>query len=102
MRNPFAVPTKEELEARLREKKEIEKRIKETIELGKKCLAHEDFTKYRKQLEKDKDEIVKAMIKTVSIDPVQDAFFLRTCLSKLDALYMLIDYVEGDSRKKEI
>ena len=98
-KNPYEPLSKEEIAKREKDKKALEKKIKDIAELGAKCLAHEDFQKYRAELQVTKDEIIRLMIKNVDPDPIKDAFFLRACLNKLDALFMIEDMIQKDTRR---
>ena len=100
MRNPFKAPSAEEIARDKKEREELKVRIKSLSELGQKVIAHPDFIKYREELIKQKDEIIKAMIESVNPDPVQDAYFLRCCLNKLSAYYELLELPKDDASRK--
>lgn len=102
MRNPYRRKTEEEVAKEARSKEEIGQRLKFLSELGKKCLSHPDFIKYKDELDRQKDQIIRAMIETVNPDPIQDAYFLRACLNKLSAYYELLDLPNDDAARRPL
>ena len=100
MPNPFRNISKEELLKREADKKLIADKIKVVAEIGNKLLASPDGIKYKQELEKQRDEIIKLAIRTVDPDPIKDSFFTRACLNKLSVLYGLLESITKDANAR--
>jgi hypothetical protein len=79
---------------------EVTKNIQALAELGSKCLADEKFIRYKEQYITVRERLINLMLSTSNPDPVSDAFFLRTCLAKIDTLKMMIDVIEKDASRR--
>jgi len=95
----FKAPTKEETEKRDRDLRALEAQTKRVAQLGAECLSDTKFKKYLAEVSALRDRYISAMKEFANPDPVKDAFFLRTCLSKIDVFDMLLDLVKKDIRK---
>ena len=96
--NPFRTVTEEEKKQREADQKVIDDKIKALALLGQKIIASPDGVKYRAELEKQRDEIIKIAIRTVDPDPIRDAFFCRAVFNKLGVLYGFLDSVDKDAK----
>lgn len=99
MANPFRNLTQKEIDDRKKQEEEIKAKIKATTERGKRVVGSSDFQDYKKDLQKSILEILKLMVGHSNPDPIKDAFFLRTCLAKIDALMMLTEAPERDAKR---
>lgn len=95
--NPFRKIDETEQKQREADKKVIENKIKALAELGNYMLLSPQGAKYKEELRKQADDIIKFMIKVVDPDPIKDSFFTRTCLAKLAVLYSLMESIEKDA-----
>jgi hypothetical protein len=102
MHNPFKAKSAEDIKKDREQREEINQRLQYLSVLGQKCLTHPDFVKYKEELVKQKDEIVKLMIKTVNPDPIHDAYFLRACLNKLSTYFELLELPNDDAGRRPI
>lgn len=82
------------------EKARIEKEVKAIAELGQKCLSTPDFIKYKEKLAKLKKQAWRLLVDFPNPDPVQDAFYTRVLINKIDVLSLLVEEVEKDANKK--
>ena len=98
--NPFRKETEAEIKKREADKKAIEDKVRAVTEIGQKIIASPDGDKYRWELVKQRDEIIKLAIRTVDPDPIRDAFFCRAVFNKLGVLYGLLESIESDAKRK--
>lgn len=92
-------PTPQEVIESLQEKKRIEAKYKQAVDSAKKCLASDDFAKYRKAYQEYKTFLLDYMKKLAEPDHIKYNAIIRTCLAKIDVLDMLIESVEIDNKK---
>jgi len=98
--NPFRNLAKDEILKREQAKKEIADKIKSVTELGQKVLSSPDAIKYRQELEKQRDDIIKLAIRNSEPDPVKYAFACKAIFTGLGVLYGLLESVERDARAR--
>jgi len=99
-RNPYRLENTEERKKRLTAEAEVRAKLKVIADRARECLADERFIKYREEFTRGKDAILRLMIENTNPDPVMDAFFLRSCLVKIQVLNELLDRVERDTKKE--
>lgn len=97
--NPFHKPTSDEQKKIKKAQEDLEIALQASREAAKAILASEYGSKYKDALTKARDSIIGFMMRTANPDPVQDAYFMRSCLAKLDVMYSLLTEVEKDARK---
>jgi len=79
--------------------KKIKERTEALREAAQNCLATDSFKKYLEEYESATEDMVNIMIDTKLDDPVQDAFFLRSVLSKISVSRALIRSVRKDAKR---
>jgi len=97
----FSPLSKDEIKRQQAEDASIKKSVEGAIEKAQRCFNMPEFQEYRVKYAAVRDEIIDVMVAHQPADPVSDAFFLRTCLAKLDVLKMIIDDIKKDARKKK-
>ena len=98
-KNPFRTKNKEEVAREALEAKRIADSISKTVQDAAACLNSSVFLKYKESVKKSREALIKIMQKSSEPDPVKFAFLCKACLSKIDALDMILDEVEHDSKK---
>lgn len=100
MVNSFIPRSKEEILKVENQKKEIELRKRTVIELAAQCLDDPKFKKYRLEFEEFKKTVMRYMSEPINPDPLQDAYYLRSCVNTINILDMLIGKIEMDVKSK--
>lgn len=94
MKSPISFLNKE------KKTNEALEKVKLLKDMAQNCLRTKEFEHYKKEYEKTRDYMINFLMENVKEDPVQDAFFVRTMLSKLSAMNMLLNIVERDAGRK--
>lgn len=97
--NPFRKVDNDEIKQREADKKTIDENVKRLASNASALLNSIHGVKYVKELEEQRDKIIKLAIKTVDPDPVKDAFFCRAVFAKLAVLYGILDGIEKDAKR---
>lgn len=79
---------------------ELEAKIKAVTETGRLCLDNPLFKRYKDAHLSCREYIIKLMKENVEPDPVKFAFFMKSCIAKIDTLDMLLDAVSKDASRK--
>lgn len=98
--NPFRSLTKEEQKKREDDQKAIAEKMQQVMELGQKVLASPDCVKYRQELEKKRDDIIRLAIRNNEPDPVRYAFACKAVFTGLGVLYGLLEAIERDAKPR--
>lgn len=89
----------EEKKAQEEKHKEIIEAQKRVIETGQKCLANEDFRRYKEAYKKLEDIAIGALIEYANPDVNKYAFFISSVLNKLGVYRTFIALVDKDAKK---
>lgn len=100
LKNPYRKPTEEDKALAEKKKKDLEKIRKEAEALANKCINHSSFVKYREKYLKLRELTIDSLINYEEPDPLKYAFGVRTALTKLHQLRLLLDAVNLDNRPK--
>ena len=98
--NPFHKPTTEEMKLTEKKIRDLEKIRKEVERLANRCVNDEKFVKYRDKYLKLRALTIDTLIDYEEPDPLKYAFGVRTALTKLHQLRLLLNAVEMDNRPR--
>jgi hypothetical protein len=88
--NPYAPLTPEKIKEKEAEKKAIESRLSAVLENAKACLDDPKFKKYRESYEEFRLKAFECLNTLASLDPIQDAYYLRSCINTILVLDLLL------------
>jgi len=100
VKNPYEPLSKEEQLKIDNEKKAIQKRIDATIKLAGECLDDPKFKKYRKEFEKLKEEVFEKLQSPMELDPIKDAYYLRSCMNTIYVLDKILNRPKQDLKRR--
>ena len=92
--------TKAEIEESLNAKEKAEQFRKEIQAAGARCLANEEFRKYKENFERLKKLTFDQVRHYKNPDPIEYAMVISNMLSELNTLEALLTDVEMDANKK--
>ena len=101
LKNPYRKPTEEEAAFFAKREKDMEKLRKEAEVLANRCINDKIFVKYREKYLKLRELTIDSLINYEEPDPMKYAFGVRTALTKLHQLRLLLDTVEIDNRPRK-
>jgi hypothetical protein len=99
-KNPYEPLTPEELTDKANEKKAIVERMAGVIENARACLDDPKFKKYRDSYEDLRTFAFKQLNNPTNPDPIQDAYYLRSCINTILVLDILLKNPEQDLKTK--
>lgn len=99
-KNPYRELTEAEREERHAKAEAAKQRQIDTIEAAQKCLATEEFKRYKEGYDKTAGQLLEQICLYDNPDPIQYAFAMRDMIGRLKVLRFLINKVEGDANRK--
>ena len=95
----FKTLTDEEKKEQAEQQQKIIEAQRKVVDAGKKCLATDDFRRYREAYQRLEALAIDSLIEYSNPDTNKYAFFVSAVLNKLGVYKSFIDLVEKDSRK---
>lgn len=99
MANPYEPLSEDEKLQRDSDKKAIADSIRSVVVTASECLDDPKFKKYREEYEKLRKEVYEKLNSPIDQDPVNDAYYLRSCINTILILGRLLERVVADSKR---
>lgn len=102
MNNLFRKPSAEDVEKRRQARRDAREHLERIKTNAQACLADEKFTRYREQLERTQDAIVRDLIDYQNPDPIQYAMVVSNMLTELRVARTLAGKVTKDAKRGDV
>ena len=82
-KNPYMQPTKQQIAQTEQVKKDLAIKKESLIQLAKTCMDDPKFKQLREEIEAFKVTVFKKLSDPMYADPIQDAYYLRSCINTM-------------------